>query len=207
MEGYKRHKSLRLLHNANNGEPCYIDFDSVSHSRQYCIIHTNILLRKDSSSEAINEEGQPKSNSLGIKFNSNFQSDLDYPAGETFHAAGIRIIALLYLTKMKGHSSFKFWRPVAITASGSVKSSECVAGSVWMTELITHRRTWYFVLFAFGALEFRHSRIQAHQIDMHRFSYINALLIQTQGVCLPEPCTKRDDHTKSIKYPATDDRE
>lgn len=72
---------------------------------------------------------------------------------------------------------------------------------------ITHRRTWYFVLFAFGALEFRHSRIQAHQIDMHRFSYINALLIQTQGVCLPEPCTKRDDHSKSIKYPATDDRE
>ncbi|RDH19300.1 hypothetical protein M747DRAFT_306465 [Aspergillus niger ATCC 13496] len=63
---------------------------------------------------------------------------------------------------------------------------------------ITHRRTWYFVLFAFGALEFRHSRIQAHQIDMHRFSYINALLIQTQGVCLPEPCTKRDDHNSKV---------
>ncbi|GKZ75275.1 hypothetical protein AnigIFM50267_004304, partial [Aspergillus niger] len=40
------------------------------------------------------------------------------------------------------------------------------------------------------SVEFRHGRIHAYQIAMHRASYINALLIQSQGIRPPAPCSR-----------------
>ncbi|BCS00008.1 DUF3716 domain-containing protein [Aspergillus luchuensis] len=48
------------------------------------------------------------------------------------------------------------------------------------------------------SVEFRHGRIHAHQIAMHRASYINALLIQSQGTRPPAPCSRCRDGTGGV---------
>ncbi|PWY62027.1 hypothetical protein BO83DRAFT_326904 [Aspergillus eucalypticola CBS 122712] len=48
------------------------------------------------------------------------------------------------------------------------------------------------------SIEFRHGRIHTHQITMHRASYINALLIQSQGIRPPAPCSRCRDGTGGV---------
>ncbi|KAL7653318.1 hypothetical protein ACMYSQ_008034 [Aspergillus niger] len=48
------------------------------------------------------------------------------------------------------------------------------------------------------SVEFRHGRIHAYQIAMHRPSYINALLIQSRGSRPPAPCTRCRDGTEGV---------